>query len=100
MARYATQPIKIGSGGKRTFTTTRYPEIPNKISDVYIIAAEQDRLDVLSFQFYGRVDYWWIIAIANNLGRGTLIIPGGMQIRVPKDVESILQEFNRLNNVT
>jgi hypothetical protein len=99
MARYSSQQIKLRNG-VRVFTTTRYPRIPHRLSDVFILTSEGDRLDIISFQFYGRSDYWWIVAIANNLGRGTLIVTGDQQIRVPIDIDEILQEFNRLNNVT
>lgn len=48
-----------------------------------------DRLDRLAYQFYGRPDYWWVIADANNgvmlpdpLPPGTvLVIPDGLDIR-------------------
>jgi len=100
MARYSTQPIKKTINGKRTLTTTRYPKIPNRISDVYVVATDGDRLDILAHQFYGRVDYWWIIASANNVGKASLHITEGLQLRIPKETDAIIQEFNRLNNVT
>lgn len=100
MARYSKQPIKRTVSGKRTFASTRYPKITERVSDIYIIASDADRLDTISYQVYGRPDYWWIIAVANNVGRGTLFLEEGTQLRVPTDIDPILQEFNRLNNVT
>jgi len=99
MGRYSTQAIKRRGDGKRVFTSTAYPRIGKKMSDIYVIATDADRLDILSFQFYGRTDYWWIIAIANNIGRGTLTVPEGAQLRIPTDVEDVIKEYNRINNV-
>ena len=34
---------------------------------------------------------WWLIADANNLGKGDLIVPAGKQIRIPV-LSSLLQD--------
>ena len=100
MARYSKQPIKKTFGGKRVFLTTRYPKIPRRVSDVYVIVTEADRLDTLAHQFYGKADLYWIIATANNVGKGTFRFNTGQQLRIPTETESIILEFNKINNVT
>tara|TARA_R100001377_G_C3182203_1_gene107112 strand:- start:693 stop:989 length:297 start_codon:yes stop_codon:yes gene_type:complete len=65
------------------YKITNYPKFPKRPTDLYIISRELDRLDLISNQFYEDPRYWWIIAKANNLGKGTLDIPMGMQIRIP-----------------
>ena len=55
----------------------------HKFEDKYIISREGDRLDLLSYEFYGDPRYWTILANANNLGKGTLDVPAGKQIRIP-----------------
>jgi nucleoid-associated protein YgaU len=52
-------------------------------SDYYIISREGDRLDTLAQQFYGDTTLWWVIANANNIGKGSFDVPAGMQIRIP-----------------
>jgi len=52
-------------------------------SDYYIFSREGDRLDTLAQQFYQDPTLWWIIANANNLGKGSFDVPPGLQIRIP-----------------
>tara|TARA_A100001201_G_scaffold138901_1_gene130313 strand:- start:1181 stop:1480 length:300 start_codon:yes stop_codon:yes gene_type:complete len=78
---------------KDCYNTTRYPVIPKKPTDLYIISREGDRLDNLSNEFYEDPRCWWILAEANQLGHGTLDVPSGLQIRVPMpigDIQSLL----------
>lgn len=65
------------------YSSTRYPSFPKRMTDLYIISREQDRLDLLSNEFYKDPRYWWVLAKANNLGKGTLDVPMGIQIRIP-----------------
>ena len=65
------------------YQTAIYPEFPKLPTDLYIISREQDRLDTLSNEFYEDPRYWWVIAKVNNLGKGTLDVPMGRQIRIP-----------------
>jgi len=51
--------------------------------DTYFYSREGDRLDLLANEFYNDVTLWWVIASANNLGKGTLSIPPGKLIRIP-----------------
>lgn len=52
----------------------RYFEIPDvkveiKENDLrYIVkAGEEGRLDLISYKYYKTCDYWWVIAIANDI---------------------------------
>jgi heme/copper-type cytochrome/quinol oxidase subunit 2 len=36
----------------------------------------------------------WIIEEANGIGKGTLAIPIGKQIRIPMNTDDIINEFN------
>ena len=58
----------------RVYNTTQLPLIEN---------SPEDRLDNLAFEFYGDPRHWIILAIANNLGKGTLIVPPNLQLRIP-----------------
>lgn len=78
------------------YQTTRYPKFPNQESDLYIISREGDRLDLLANEFYEDPRYWWVLAEANNIGKGTMIIPAGLQIRIPFPITDIL---NKLRDV-
>jgi len=75
------------------YTTTRLPSIPQSPDDRYIFSREGDRLDQLAFEFYEEPRYWWIIATANNLGKGTLNVEPGIQIRIPFPIEGLLDQL-------
>jgi hypothetical protein len=106
MNRY--QPIKIIKTDKKpNYQTTRYPEIPLSDDDTYVYTSQGDRFDILANQFYNDSSLWWVISIANTNTAGTslpsdlpqnsLVIPEGIQIRIPADYASVVREFNLIN---
>jgi|TARA_Y100000022_G_C12954961_1_gene242051 phage tail protein X len=99
MRRYDNIQI-IKKEGERKFTeTVVYPVINPSINDTYIITKQGDRLDNLAWEYYRDPSLWWIIARANNIGKGTLFPEVGVQLRIPDDVESLQNEYAELNNV-
>ena len=98
MDRYSQIPVRKTPEGKRYFATNRYPDIPLSSNDLYIITTIGDRYDTLASQYYKNSSYWWIIAIANNkLKQDSLTPPVGSQIRIPKNISSILSAYESLN---
>jgi nucleoid-associated protein YgaU len=69
--------------GKRRFSSLYYPKLEKKSSDTYIISKSSDRLDLLSFQYYGDARYWVLIAKANKLHNATIRVPVGIRLRIP-----------------
>ena len=51
-----------------------------------------DRLDRLANRFYGDDQYWWVIALVNNISY-VLGIKIGTVLRIPKDVSDVLQKL-------
>ena len=99
MKRYDNIQI-IKKEGERKFTeTVVYPVINPSINDIYIITKQGDRLDNLAWEYYRDPSLWWILARANNMGKGTLFPEVGVQLRIPDDVESLQNEYAELNNV-
>ena len=96
--RYQNIPIeKIN--GKRVYQTVRYPEIPLNENDTYVYTTQGDRFDILAQQYYGDQSYWWVISIANaSLLQNSLVVPEGIQIRIPFNLEGILASYNQLNS--
>ena len=70
------------------YNTLPLPVIPVRDTDLYIISREGDRLDSLSQQFYSTPEFWWVIAQANALGKGSLAVQPGVQIRIPSPVDA------------
>jgi|TARA_B100001093_G_C26852247_1_gene1025636 phage tail protein X len=83
--------------GKRFKKTIRYPKMSKESQDMYIISIQGDRLDNLAYKYYEDARLWWILARANNLGKGDMEIPIGTQLRIPYNYIAILDEYNELN---
>ena len=97
MKRYESTPVFQRWDGKRVYKTTQYPVIQPQDSDVVIISNEADYLDALAYKYYNDPTLWWIIALANNLGKGRLSVPMGLQLKIPSNVNDIISQFNNLN---
>ena len=82
--------------GRISYASIFYPKIERSADDIYIRARYGDRIDNLAFEYYNDVTLWWIIAQANGLGKGTLAIPAGKQIRIPMDTDKIIGDFNEM----
>jgi hypothetical protein len=89
--------LKEKSTQKQYFESTIYPKVKPTDNDIYIISTQSDRLDLLASKYYGNTSYWWIISVANNLNDASLSIEPGIQLRIPSDISSILNEFERIN---
>lgn len=98
MNRYTSTTIKPRWDGKQVYKTTQYPIIVPQDSDAIIISKDGDYLDTLAFKYYGDPTIWWIIALCNNIGKGRLSVPAGMQLRIPSNINAILVQFNNLNS--
>ena len=69
------------------FETVRMAKPPVQPDDKYIISREGDRFDLLAQEFYQDVALWWLIAIANDIRVASLIVPPGIQIRIPGNLD-------------
>ena len=83
--------------GKRYKNTIRYPKMAKESKDMYIISIQGDRLDNLAFKYYEDARLWWILARANNLGKGDMEVPIGTQLRIPYNYIGIYDEYLELN---
>jgi hypothetical protein len=81
------------------YKTVIYPEIPPNPDDIWVITDFGDRLDLLANQFYGDVSLYWVISAGNPnyINFGSLFIGEGTQIRIPVDINGILNSYNNLN---
>jgi nucleoid-associated protein YgaU len=67
-------------------------------SDVYVITTVGDRLDSLAFSYYNDSTLWWVIAMANNNAtKGALFPEPGTQLRIPTDLNTVLNLFEQFN---
>jgi hypothetical protein len=81
--RYATTKQIKTSTGKRRLESTIFPAVAPSSNDTYIQIVTPERLDRLAVTFYDDVSAWWIIAAANNIPKGTFIVPANVVLRMP-----------------
>ena len=89
---------KLNLTGSLYYQTNVYPEVQPTNNDYYIITTVDDRLDLLAFDFYQDSNLWWIIASANALPGDSIYPPIGVQLRIPTNIQSILNNYNLENN--
>lgn len=83
--------------GKKYIANTLYPDVPVSSDDWYVITTAGDRYDALSQQFYSTPEFWWIIAVANNLPADSLCPEIGIQIRIPANPVAYLDLLDQEN---
>jgi hypothetical protein len=107
MNRYQNIP-KTKINGNLVYKTSYYPEVPLSSNDIYVYTTQGDRFDTLAQQYYGDSSLWWVISIANtavagtdlpsDLPQNTLVIPEGLQIRIPANYSIVVNAFNAINS--
>lgn len=100
MKRYQDIKFKLEElKQKKVYKTMLFPEIEKDIEDIYIRTLASDRMDSIAFSYYDDVTLWWVIAQANNIGKGTMQVEPGtiLQIPNPSRLPSILTDLENLN---
>lgn len=82
----------------RRLSSIMYPDFSTN-EDTKIVSQEGDRLDLLAKEFYGDETFWFAIARANNLGKGSMNVPAGLIIKIPfytdySGIGTLLHDFN------
>ena len=96
--RYNNAQIKRDKDGKRYYKPTIVPNIPIKDSDIFIFPIFGDRFDIIAQRYYGDSNLWWIIAKANELSRGELSPNPVVKLRIPTEIEDIIEAVNLSNS--
>jgi nucleoid-associated protein YgaU len=99
MNRYEnTTILKTPNTNRPYYKGKFYPNIPLSESDVYVITTIGDRLDSLAFSYYNDATLWWIISAANNnITKGALYPLPGTQLRIPTDINNVLNLYDQFN---
>lgn len=95
--RYQNIRVVKNVDGRRYYVNNIYPEVVPTENDIYVIAVEEDRYDLLAYEYYNDKTLWWIIPTANNLTCDSLYPPVGLQLRIPVDIDGILKSYKNLN---
>ena len=98
MTRYDNKITLKTSDDKPYYKGKIYPTIPLSEDDVYVITTIGDRLDYMAYTYYRDSELYWVISIANNnVTKGSLFPIPGTQMRVPTDLNNILNLFQSAN---
>ena len=98
MDRYDNIGILKTSIGQEYLRPVFYPNVEESSEDIYVIATDGDRYDKLSMNFYGSPEYWWVIAVANQLSvSDSLFIAPGTQLRIPENPEDYTRQYQDFN---
>ena len=96
--RYAySKVIQSNETKKQYLESTIYPKIKANDNDFYIISEAGDRLDLLANKYYNDKTKWWIIATANNINDATFYVEPGIQLKIPSDVNAVMNSLEKLN---
>ena len=88
------------SSGKRYYKGKIYPDIPYSDTDEYVITTIGDRLDSIAYSYYNDAELWWVISVANNnITNGSMFPIPGTQLRVPTNINSVLNLFDQVNGL-
>ena len=98
MNRYSNISLRRTDSGTKYRRNLIFPEIPESINDLYVITTAGDRYDTLALNYYKDSSLWWIIAGVNKSKKDSLVVEPGVQLRIPMDIQSVLDTFNNLNN--
>lgn len=97
MKWYSTTKVKNRFDGKRVYTTTAYPTILPSVTDITIVTNEGDYLDTLAYKYYGDPTLWRVIAWVNNVGKGRMSVAPGTTLRIPTNINEVIDKFNKAN---
>ena len=98
MERYINSTTLVNSQNRPYYKSKFYPNIPLSETDIYVVTTVGDRLDSLANSYYHDPTLWWIIAAANNNAtNGALYPQPGTQLRIPTDVNAVLNLFDQFN---
>ena len=98
-SRYQNVPItKVDVTGSTYYQTNIYPEVSPVNNDYYIVTTIGDRLDLIAYDFYQDSSLWWVIASANSLPGDSIYAPVGIQLRIPVNLQTVINEYNLANN--
>lgn len=99
--KYKTHP-SILSGTKEfiDFTPLSKFEVTEDPEDIYheVTEVDKSRLDLIAWQYYGNVNFWWVIAVVNDIYDPFTDLTPGTIIRIPNqsNVYEALRKYRKI----
>lgn len=84
-SRYKNDDRIVYDTGEEIIETADRRKFPRDERDRFykVESGFEDRLDLISFKFYGSSDYWWVIASASNI-EDPFDVKVGTVLRIPE----------------
>jgi hypothetical protein len=84
--------LKVNGSGSRYYETVDFPskEQLDGIATFKVRASNFERLDHLAFKHLGQGEYWWVIALLNDVD-WMYVFEEGKVLRIPINVEDVLR---------
>ena len=95
--RYKNNNTKKDLNGKRYYKPTIVPNIPIRDTDIFAFPVYGDRFDTMAQRYYEDSNLWWIIAKANEISDGRLAPDPLKKLRIPTEIDSILESLTTSN---
>ena len=96
--RYKTSKVRRDKDGTRYYKPTIVPNVPIKDSDIFVYPVYGDRFETIAQRYYNDSTLWWIIAKANELSRGEISPDPLKKIRIPTEIDDILESVQKSNS--
>ena len=97
--RYRNIKLTKTEGGKSYYANPIYPTPSISSEDLWVLTSEGDRYDLLAKSFYGDPSLWWILASLNPQYADSMVLPSGIQIRIPHSPQQVLEEYEQQNRI-
>ena len=89
--RYKNNTIKKDINDVRYYKPRIIPNVPIKDTDIFVYPLYGDRLDTIANRHYGDSNLWWIIAKANEIGKGKIGLDPEKKLRIPTEIGDIIE---------
>ena len=96
--RYKTAKVRRDKDGIRYYKPTIVPNVPIKDSDIFVYPIYGDRFETIAQRYYNDSTLWWIIAKANELSRGEISADPLKKLRIPTEIDDILESVQKSNS--
>lgn len=95
ISRYSVLRV-VEDQGQTYLETYNQRFVPLSDEDAYHVVthSEVNRLDLISNNHYGTPDYWWAIALANNM-IDPFIVSEGVMLRLPS-LTTLTNPYNKI----
>ena len=95
--RYKGNIVKKDKNNIRYYKPRIVPNIPIKDTDIFAYPIYGDRYDTMAQRYYEDSNLWWIIVKANDISDGKIAPDPLKKLRIPTEIDDILQSISQAN---